>query len=145
MARSVGVRNTVPMLAALAGSILPDFDMLFFHFVDNKSFHHHYYWVHIPLFWMVLATFTLPLAWILGHLRLGLLFFGAIFLHLLLDTIGGGILWGAPFSDHLFSFVTVPAIHSNWVVSFMLHWTFVLEVVIWGVALWLALKPKTRI
>jgi hypothetical protein len=123
------------MPVALVGAVVPDLDMIWFHLVDNGAIHHHRYWVHVPAFWIVTAAVALPLAWRFGRLGAALVFFAAILMHLLLDTISGGILWGAPFSDHLFALVTVPADYSHWIISFVLHWTFAAELVVWAVAL----------
>jgi len=134
--------RTIPALmpVALIGAVLPDIDMLWFHFVDHKAFHHHRYWVHIPFFWLVIAAIALPLACWAGHVRTAAVFFAAIFLHLVLDTIGGGIMWGAPISGRLFELVTVPPEHGHWIISFILHWTFLAEVAIWLAALTLWLR-----
>lgn len=126
------------MPVALVASVLPDADMLWFHLVDNGAIHHHRYWVHVPAFWAAVAAVALPvLAW-RGYLATGLVFFAVILLHLGLDSIGGGILWAAPFSDRLFSLVEVPADNGHWVASFILHWTFLAELAIWlwAFALW---------
>lgn len=128
--------------AALIGAVLPDLDMLFFYFVDDRSIHHHRYWVHIPAFWAGVAAISLPLLAWAGWLRTGVVFFAAILLHLCLDTISGGILWAAPFNDHLYSLVTVPPTQSHWIASFILHWTFVLELMIWGMAIYLWRKGQ---
>ncbi len=130
------------MPVALLGAVAPDFDMIWFHFVDNGAIHHHRYWVHIPLFWAAVAVVALPLAWWMGYLRMALVFFAAILMHLLLDTISGGIMWGAPFSGHLFALVEVPANFSHWVISFMLHWTFLAEVLVWLTAATLWFKRE---
>jgi len=130
------------MPAALIGAVLPDLDMIWFHLVDDRAFHHHRYWVHIPLFWAAVALFVLPVAIRLRRLATALVFFAAIVLHLLLDSIGGGILWGAPISDHLFSWVEVPATRSHWVWSFIFHWTFALELAIWAAAIGIWLQGK---
>lgn len=132
-----GVPHAMPV--ALIGSVLPDLDMIWFHFIDNGAIHHHRYWVHIPAFWAAIAAVTLPLAWSFGCLSTALVFFAAILMHLLLDTISGGILWAAPFSDHLFALVTVPAAYGHWIVSFLLHWSFIAELAVWAAAftLWL--------
>jgi len=129
--------------AALIGAVLSDFDMIFFHLVDNQSTHHHRYWVHIPLFWAVVAVICLPLLAWWDHLATGVMFFVALAVHLLLDSIGGGILWAAPFDDHLYSLVTVPATYGHWVISFVMHWTFLLELLIWGMALFVWYKERT--
>jgi len=127
------------MVAALIGAVLPDFDMLWFHFVDQGQIHHHRYWVHVPVFWAAITAVTLPVLglWARRWLPMAVMFFAALLLHLLLDSISGGILWGAPFSDHLFALVEVPATQPHWVLSFLLHWTFLLELGIWGSAFYL--------
>ena len=53
-----GCRLLMP--ATLLGAVLPDFDMLWFYFVDHGSIHHHRYWVHVPAFWAAVAALTLP-------------------------------------------------------------------------------------
>ena len=130
-------RRKVPhmMPAALIGAMLPDLDMLWFHLVDQASIHHHRYWPHIPLIWLGIAAVTLPILRQFGLLSTGLVFFAAIFLHLLLDTIAGGILWLYPVDDTLFALTVVPADYSHWIISFMLHWTFLLEVAVWLLAI----------
>lgn len=130
------------MPVALAGAVFPDLDMIWFHLVDHRAFHHHHYWVHIPAFWGVLAIAMLPLAAWAGRSATAAVFLAAIFLHLVLDTIGGGILWAAPVSDHLFTLIEVPATHSHWVWSFIFHWTFLAELVIWVAAIGLWLQGK---
>ena len=100
-------RCDVPYLlpAALLGAVLPDFDMIWFLFVDQGAIHHHRYWVHVPLFWAVVALVALPLValWARRYFGTACVFFAALLMHLLLDTLSGGILWGAPVSDNLFS------------------------------------------
>lgn len=39
------------MAAAMLGSVVPDLDMVYFHFVDGGRTHHHAYVTHWPLFW----------------------------------------------------------------------------------------------
>ncbi len=115
----------------LLGSILPDFDMLYFHFVDNKQTLHHYYWTHIPAFWFcMLAIFCLfgvivrKVSYWLGIA----FFFSTVFLHLILDSIvDHGIKWAYPFSDKSFYFFNIPAKFDWWVWSFIFHPTFLLE------------------
>lgn len=120
---------------ALVASVLPDLDMIWFHLVDRGAVHHHRYWVHVPAFWAAIAALTLPFLWHSRWRTTAVLAFAVIFLHLMLDTIGGGILWGAPFSDRLLSLITVAPDHGHWIASFLLHWSFGLEIAIWVWAL----------
>jgi inner membrane protein len=132
------------MIAALLGSVLPDFDLLFFYFVDDRAVHHHRYWVHIPAFWATIAALTLPLIWRSAWRLPALIFFAAIFLHLVLDSLAGSIMWLAPFDDRLFALVTVPATHDHWIISFILHWTFLAELTIWALAAILFLRRPVQ-
>lgn len=143
LARGIGWPGGAVMGAALLGAVAPDFDMLWFHFVDNGAVHHHRYWPHIPALWALVAAVALPLAARLNLWRPALAFFAAITLHLLLDTISGGILWGWPVSDRLMSLTTVAPTHSNWVWSFVFHWTFLFELLIWAATLTLLFRNRS--
>jgi len=130
------VSRPVPLLmpAALVGAVFPDFDLLFFYFVDNRAIHHHRYWVHVPAFWAVVAALATPVLTRLGYGRTGAVSFGAIVTHLVLDSLNGGIMWLYPFDETLYRLITVPVAHSHWVLSYALHWSFALELAIWAVA-----------
>lgn len=144
LARATAAKGRL-MGAALVGSVVPDLDMLWFHLVDHGPLHHHRYWVHAPGFWLILAVLALPLIrWRAPALFApASIFLTAILLHLSLDSLGGGIMWGWPFSTRLHQLVTVPATHSHWVLSFLLHWTFLAELGITALAAFLWLKrPK---
>ncbi len=132
LGRALGVRSGAVMAAALAGAMLPDLDMIWFHAVDGGRVHHHHYWPHLPAVWAGLAAITLPAALLLrpGAVRPAAVFFASILLHLLLDSIAGGIAWAWPADDRLMALVEVPATRSHWILSFMVHWTFALELAI---------------
>jgi inner membrane protein len=140
-ARAGGVQTGPLLWAALIGSVFPDFDMIWFLFVDEGAIHHHKYWVHVPGFWLIAAAITLPFLPKAAR-NAGLMFLAAVLIHIVLDTHAGGIMWFWPLSDHLYTFVTVPATQANWVLSFMLHWTFMLEVAVITASLWLFLTRK---
>ncbi|MGX9120904.1 metal-dependent hydrolase [Mesorhizobium sp. BHbsci] len=55
------------MAAAMIGAVIPDIDMLYFHFVDGGRVHHHAYITHWPLFWA--ATGLVALAVTKRHAR----------------------------------------------------------------------------
>ncbi|GLK76005.1 hypothetical protein GCM10008171_12590 [Methylopila jiangsuensis] len=65
-------------------------------------------------------------------------------LHMALDSVAAPMTWLAPFSDATVELARVPAIHPNWIVSFLLHWTFLIELAICAVAaaLWLARRRQ---
>lgn len=120
------------LAVGLVCSVLPDVDTLYFYLVD-ASRHHHSLLPHQPLFWLALAggalliaraarsSFAARAAWIGG---------GNLLLHLALDSIAGRIQWGWPFSEAYLTLVAVPARYDSWILSFLTHWTFALELAV---------------
>ena len=125
--------------AALIGGVLPDLDMIWFYFIDDRAFHHHRYWVHAPAFWAMIAVAVLPgvALWFRTYMSAALAFFTALLMHICLDTLAGDIMWQWPFSTEFTHFVTIPATYDWWVLNFVLHWVFALELAIWVTAFWL--------
>jgi hypothetical protein len=132
------------LTAALVGSMAPDFDIAYFLTTGGHT-HHHAYATHWPLFWVIAAAGTLPILRIAAprYMGAGMVFFAAALLHMAMDTVAAPIYWFAPFSWHPFEFVTVPASHGSWIVSFMLHWTFLLEIGIWCAAIFVFLSKHS--
>ncbi len=132
----------------LLASVLPDIDTLYFYLIDHRQTPHHEYWTHLPVFWLSIWVVIM-----IGNLFLrkrivsliSLLFFSNIFLHLVLDTFVGGISWVYPWSTYSFSLVTVPATHAFWVLSFIAHWSFLVELAIIVWAIWVLMKSKKQI
>ena len=132
-----GASGLMPL--GLVASVLPDLDLFRFYVLDHRRVLHHEYWTHVPFWWAVIAA-----AWCLGVAMMrrrkavagSAVFFGNIFLHLVLDTVAGGVAWFAPVSRRVFVVVNVPAGHRWWVWNFVLHWTFAVEllVITWAVA-----------
>lgn len=126
-------------------SILPDLDLVYFYFFDNRQHLHHTYFPHLPAFWLVIMTFFYTAIFFYKNEKLylfGAIFFLNIFLHLLLDTFTGHVLWLYPFSDTSFVFFDVPARHGWWVLNFILHWTFAFEIILCILAVMLHSKYK---
>ncbi len=123
-ARALWERNQRTLIiATMIGSVLPDIDMLWFHLVDHGSVHHHTYLTHRPALWACIALLGLVLRKrIIFALGLGGL------VHMVLDSIVGAIAWGWPLSNAAQPLVTVPATHANWIMSFLTHWTFLVEI-----------------
>ncbi len=97
---------------------------------------HHSYATHTPLFWAALSVLAVLLArlleWKAEKMAAG--FFLGVLLHLVLDTVAGGVEWLWPFSTASYVLTDVPARHHPWVLNFLLHWTFGLEVAICVIA-----------
>jgi hypothetical protein len=126
------------------GSLAPDFDMFYFYFVDAGKHHHHTFWPHLPAVWLGIGT-VLALGGVLLKSRRLLLadaaLMIAVFLHLVCDTIAGGIAWFYPWSGRLITWFYVPAVHKPWWLNFFLHWTFLFEV---AVIVWAGLILRRR-
>ena len=132
LGKTADVRERSVWGVVLICAVLPDFDLIWFYFVDDRTIHHHRYWVHAPLFWVFLSAAFAPFLWFANRRLLPVLglALATLLLHCLLDTIAGGIMWGWPFSDHLFTLVEVPATYDHFVLSFLLHWTFAAELLV---------------
>ena len=121
----------------LIGSVLPDIDMLWFLFVDQGQVHHHEYLTHRPIIWSSLVLIgLLTSSRIMSGVGAGGL------LHMLLDSIAGQIAWGWPFSTDTVTLVVVPASQSHWILSFMVHWTFAVELILCVIALMVWMRKR---
>jgi len=118
----------------LLGGILPDVDMLYFYLIDHRQHFHHTYWTHLPFCWAMVVLLVWIAYWRnwvsqIFFTTLSVVVFN-VFLHLALDSIAGGILWLWPFSNKSYSLVDVPSLYSHWILNFVFHWTFVLEILL---------------
>jgi inner membrane protein len=142
--RMAGANGRSIMLAALLGSMTPDFDMLYFHLIDGRQTHHHHYFTHWPVFWLTLALALTFVSVLLRRPRLivVLAFSAGTLLHMVLDTIAAPILRLMPFDNRSVEMVEIPAVYTNWIWSFVFHWTFALEITICLTALALFLRRR---
>ena len=62
-------------------------------------------------------------------------------MHLILDTVTGGIAWLYPFSDGLFVLLRPIRRFDWWVWNFVCHWTFSFEI---GIAVWAVILCATQ-
>lgn len=135
-----GRKSSVParyVWVLVAASILPDLDLLYFYIIDNRAHNHHDYWTHIPLYWLALYYLAMMAAMMFDKLVIiiyATLLLSGVMLHLLLDTITGGIQWAYPFSNQHYTVIKVPAVYDWWVFNFVVHWTFLLELILLGLA-----------
>lgn len=63
------IQSKYVMSAALIGSVFPDLDMFWFYLVDNRQTHHHDYYTHWPVFY-ILALFVSVVV-LFAHKRAG--------------------------------------------------------------------------
>ena len=127
----------------IIGSVLPDFDVLYFYLIDNRQHLHHGYWTHIPFFWCAIFSliFLFSFAFQRIPLRVCTLACGMnVFLHLFLDTIVGKIRWLYPLSARDIVFFHVPSVHDWWVWNFVFHWTFLFEIALMLIAVYIMLR-----
>jgi len=129
------------MMFGMMGAIAPDLDMFYFYLVDHRQHHHHSYLTHYPIIWFSLLS--LSAVWYRvaidkANAILALVFTANGCLHLVLDTLVGDIWWFAPFIDKPYALFTVAARYQPWWLNFILHWSFLLELLIclWGLTIW---------
>lgn len=133
------------IFSAVLGSILPDFDLIYFYLIDHRQTHHHKYITHWPLLWISLVFISYLIYAFSSHKKLGLLSliaFSSCMIHIILDTVVGDIWWFFPLIDKPFALFTVNALYKPWWLNFILHWSFALELVICSFAAFIYIKRK---
>lgn len=135
------------IVAGIAGALAPDLDMFYFYLVDGRQHHHHTYWSHYPIVWGSLLVATL--LWFLLARQskaagLSLIICLNGFLHLVLDSLVGDIWWFAPYVDKPYSFFTVSPGFKPWWLNFILHWSFLAEVIIVTTAILVFKKSRKK-
>jgi len=71
---------------------------------------------------------------------IGLVGAANILLHLLLDTFVGFVWWLYPFIDKPYYLFLVPNNYSHWIINFVLHWSFLAELLIVSAAIYMYTK-----
>lgn len=149
-ARAIKKHITLKPLALITivviASVFPDLDLLYFYTIDQRQHLHHSYWFHLPIFWIAIYAAAIGLAYLRRSkfiLTTATFWFLLILLHLVLDSITGGILWLYPLNAEYYRFVDIPAVHGWWVLNFVLHWTFLIEIACTIFAIFLMLKKST--
>ena len=121
------------MTSGLLGAIAPDLDLLYLYFIDNFRDHHHSYWSHYPIVWLLLLFISLGLFRVFdkGYLTYGFFAFSLNgFFHLVLDSMAGEIRWLVPFDSNGYSLIALKSVYAPWVLNFLLHWSFLVELLI---------------
>jgi inner membrane protein len=135
----IGARRV--LISGMCGSIAPDLDLLYFYLIDNRQHNHHSYWTHYPSVWICLVMLSLILYYfkrVRAFTLLMIVFSLNGLIHMVLDSIAGVINWFAPFVLNAYSLVTVRALYEPWWFNFILHWTFLVELLVtaWAIIVW---------
>lgn len=130
--------------AGMTGALTPDFDLAYFYLVDHRHTHHHKYFTHWPMFWLLLLT--VAMLWLRFDSKSRVALLSWIFclgctLHVILDSFVGDIWWFAPFINKPFALFTVQAAFQPWWLNFIWHWSFAVEA---GICLWAGLLYRRR-
>jgi inner membrane protein len=145
----IGAPRALPLAAfaaGMVGALFPDIDLLWFYFVDNRGHHHHEYLTHRPVLWFGLLALSFLFTRLTGR-RGGLVamsFCAGALTHLVFDSIVGRIFWLWPFSYYSVTLVEVQATHSHFMLSFLAHWTFKVEILVTSVAAMVFLFNRQR-
>ena len=133
----------------LAAGVLPDLDLLWFYLVDQRRQVHHAYLPHLPAAWLALfGSWALVMFAVRARRRAWaalVLVAVNVGLHLVLDTVAGGIRWLWPLSQHEFVLVEVAPRYQPWYLNFLLHWSVLVELVLVGTALWSWRRDSARV
>ena len=124
----------------------PDLGLIYFYLFDRSVIHRQFF-PHLPIVMALAFLVTLPLYRMSFFKKMRIyyvLFFINWLIHLALDTFTERIFWLYPLSNHAFQLIEVPAAFSHWIISFVLHWSFVVELSISTFALILFLKARKR-
>ncbi len=131
----------------LFAAVLPDLDLFYFYLIDNRQHLHHSYWTHLPVFWATVGLICILSAWLLKDAKLktaSRVFFPSLFSHLVLDSVAGKMFWLYPFIDERYSIFHISARFDWWVLNYIFHWTFAIELMICLAALSVFLNDRYR-
>jgi len=124
-------------ISSLVFSVLPDLGLIYFYFF-NSTISHRQFFPHLPIVMLATLIITIPLYRLKFFEKMRVyyvIFFVNWFVHLVIDTFTERIHWLYPFRDEGIMLIEIPARYSHWIISFVLHWSFLLELAIIAVAL----------
>jgi inner membrane protein len=143
---NLSAHNTNKLLfIGLIAAVFPDIDLFYFYFIDNRQHLHHSYWTHIPFYWVIMGSLLLSIEYWLKNKKMivvNYLISINLLVHFFLDTIVGKIKWLYPFSNEDIVCFHVPANYGWWVLNFVLHWTFLFELILLFLAIFIILKNR---
>jgi hypothetical protein len=127
----------------LLGSVTPDFDYLYLYLFDTRTYDHHYYPTHFPIFWAMLLFGSL--LWLYSKPKsqnpvFAFMFTLNGFIHMILDSVPNPMYWLAPFSYRGFGVNLLLKKIAPWIVYDYPFWSYSIEALIIVLALNLFLK-----
>ncbi len=132
-AQRLGLWTRGLMASSIVGAHFPDVDLAYCYFIDDGRVHHHLYWTHFPVAWLVLLLLSLAACWwtrARAWAIVAVFFTGSAFIHIMLDAVAGDVPLLAPWDMHFYSCFTVEARYETWWLNFFFHWTMLLELAI---------------
>ena len=133
------------LLFGLLCSVLPDIDLFYFYLIDHRQHAHHTYWTHIPLFWILFTGLLFSMAKAVSNQSRGFVWLILLLnteLHMVLDSVAGGIYWLYPFNGEKYRIFVVTARYDWWVLNYIFHWTFLLEMIIIAAAFYVYFQDR---
>ena len=134
------------VISSLIFSVWPDLGLIYFYLFDNSVIHRQFF-THLPIVMAAAFLITLPLYHMKFFAKMRIyyvLFFVNWLVHLVLDTFTERIFWLYPLSNHGFQLIEIPTVFSHWIISFVLHWSFVVELAIVALAVTLFLRARKQ-
>ncbi|AOA58093.1 metal-dependent hydrolase [Acinetobacter larvae] len=142
------ISKTVFFTSIMLGSVFPDIDLFYFYFFDGRSVHHHKYFLHWFSLWLIIFFISYLYYKFSKHFAkyayIVLLFSSAALLHICLDTFVGDVWLFAPFIDKSYVFFEVTPRYQPWWLNFIFHWSFLVELMICSMAIFLYFKNKVQ-
>lgn len=135
------------LMAGMIGSIFPDIDMLYFYLIDNRQHHHHSFFTHFPIIWMALLLIAALYKKKAPHQQewlLVMIFSINGLIHMVLDSVVGDIRWLAPINNMPFSLFYVASHYNFWLLNFIFHWSFLIEILITAIAIFVYRNRKLK-
>ena len=105
------------IIASMIFAVLPDVDLIYYYLFDKTKTFHHLYFTHLPI--VLLGSFLVLQMLLMMLPKDGFekkfkpyfyLFYINWFVHLLLDTVTGGIAWLYPFNAEVIKLIKIPEI-----------------------------------
>ena len=136
----------IAVIFGVIGSLFPDVD-LFFYYLFSATFSHHEIFTHGIFFYVVIFLFFYLLSRLLAKPVLkiyGTLFFLGVASHLLVDSLGAGVVWLYPFSKQLFGLLSLEFYRASWLGQNFFVVNFGLETIICFAWLFFLIKKLVK-